>query len=224
MRWIPLAAVICELIAMLATWSVRRPMRPALKVLAIYLTFSVAEDLYMGYLGAVRHQNNLWVSYITSPLNATLILWSFTYWQRTEVAKLALRITAAMYGVLSVLLLLTLETPDSFATYSYPIQSVIVLAVAVHTFVTRARETDQPLPYHDWFWICIGWAVLQTFTLATYTLVNLLDQPSDRVLLLHVFEVRTIAAGVAWLLIAVGASRAWRGIRTPVTSNLGSLL
>lgn len=201
---------------MIATWSVRRPMPPALKALAIFLTFSLTEDLFMGYLGSVRHANNLWVSYITSPLNAALILWSFTHWQRTEVAKLALRITAVLYAALSVaLLLLALEHPDAFPSYSYPIQSLIVLAVAIYTLLTHAKETDHGLARHDWFWICVGWAVLETFTLATYPLVNLLDQPRDRSLLLQVFEIRTLAAWVAWLLIAVGASRQWRTASEP---------
>lgn len=201
--WVSYVGVGCEAIALASSFRVRRPMHPALRLLAVFLAVSILEDI-LGLWWAAYHGNNLWMEYFESPINALLIIWSFIFWQTSDTVRLALRITGILYCLVCLALVLTVERTDQFGTYSYPIQALLILGIAAYTLVARARATDEPLVRQDWFWICVGWAVAETFTLALYPLVNSLLAANEMTTLWLVVNVRIGAYSLGVLLMALG--------------------
>jgi hypothetical protein len=217
--WIPDAAVGTEVVALIAALSVPRPRPPAIHLLAIYFAVSLTEDAAASYW-ATHFGNNLWLEYFESPLNALLILWSFVPWQRSDIARMSLRIAAVLYAFTCLILLLTVEHPTQFGTYSYPIQSLLILGVALYTLVTKARATDEPLAGQDWFWICVGWCMGHLFTVVLFPVINALLLAGEIDKLRFIYGIRIIAYGVGILCIAIGlvmAGRASRGTQAALT-------
>lgn len=212
--WVPDAAGACEVLALAAALSVRRPRPPTINLLAIYFAISIAEDAIASYWGA-RVGNNLWLEYFESPLNALLVLWSFVYWQQSDVVRLSLRIAAVLYALACLILLLTVERPTQFGTYSYPIQSLLILGAATYTLVTKARATSEPLIRHDWFWICIGWCIGHVFTLVLYPIINNFLLAGEMKELLLASNIRIGAFGLGLLCITVGFRVAASAQRAP---------
>ena len=205
--WFGYGATACEAVALGVSLRVPRPMPPALRLTAAYLAISLVENVFERWW-AVHYGNNLWFEYVAGPVNTLLILWSFVFWQESDVARLALRITGILNAATGLALLLTIERPDTFGTYSYSIQALLVLGVAVYTFVVRLRATDAPPTRQDWFWVCIGWAVAETFTLLLYPIINTLMAANDLPRAIVAFNIRVSAYGVGMLLIGVGFTRA----------------
>lgn len=210
--WIPDTAIAMEGVALVAALSVPRPRPRPIHLLALYFAVSLAEDL-AGSWGATHYGNNLWLEYFERPLNAALVLWSFVYWQRSETLRLALRISAVLYAVTCLVLILTAESPAEFGTYSYPIQSLLVLGASTYTLVARARVTDEPLMRQDWFWICIGWCIGHVFTLALYPIINTFLRTGDMDALRLATSIRIGAFAFGVLCIAVGFRAAARASR-----------
>ena len=210
--WVPDAGIATEGVALAAALSVPRPRSLTINLLAVFFALSLTEDLGGGWWIAL-HGNNLWLGYFEAPLNAALVLWSFVPWQRSGTIRLAIRISVVLYAVACVALILTAERPTEFGTYSYPIQSLLILGAAVYTLVTRARSTDEPLVRQDWFWICIGWCIAHLFTLASYPILNTFLRAGDMRALRHATDIRIGASGIGLLCIAFGFRAAARSAR-----------
>lgn len=211
--WIPDAAIATEVVALVAALSVPRPRPQAIHLLAVYFAVSLVEDAAASYWAA-HFGNNLWLEYFESPLNALLVLWSFVSWQRSDIARMALRIAAILYAFACLILLLTVEHPTQFGTYSYPIQSLLILGVALYTLVTKARTTDEPLAGQDWFWICVGWCIGHLFTVVLFPVINALLLAGEIDKLRLIYGIRVIAYGIGILFIATGFVMAGRASRS----------
>lgn len=205
--WIADLAVWTQLLPILAFLRLRRR-PPALTILAVLLSLSFAVDAYEAYLGA-HHINNLWASHLFAPLEGTLILWSFSYWQAGRTAQLTVRVAAALYFMVSCVLESTIERLDRYPATVYPLISLLVLAVSAYTIVTQARLANDPLPRHDWFWVSIAWCLYQATTVITQPLANMLLATRSP-LLLPLFNLRAATQVVSYTLMGVGMFAAAR--------------
>jgi hypothetical protein len=107
---------------------------------------------------ALNGHNNHLLTYIFVPLQGAAILWAFSLWQTQQMPRLTMR--AAIPGfLLAWLLLLSIEDLSSFSAVAEPVYSLLALAAALYTLVTRGAASSLPLLRQDWFWVCGGLAL-----------------------------------------------------------------
>ncbi len=146
-----------QLVPVVAFVAVRRWANVALTLTAISVLVMLAQDLLMVWFGS-RGMNNLWVSHAAMPVTTALILWAYSHWQVRGAPRSAIRVAAALYLLIWVLLSLAAESFMQFSRFTGPMQAILVIAAAGYTLVAHFRETDAPLD-EPWFWISLGWVL-----------------------------------------------------------------
>jgi hypothetical protein len=143
------------------------------------------------------------VAHVGEPLQTALILCAFSFWQRHEVARLALRVSVPLVLMLWLTLAIGFENASQFSRFTAPFQSILLVAVAAYTVVSLAAVATDPLPNHDWFWFGVG--VMLYY--GTYAIIEPLSQlliPSAPGRVWTIFEVRAGVAIVVNLLYLKG--------------------
>lgn len=103
--------------------------------------------------------NNLWMVYVTLPVEVGLVLWLLSEWQPNELLRLTyLTAIPVMVTVVASLLVLT-DPGRTFYRWVSPFLALLALAAALHTLVNRTLLSRGPLAQQDWFWICLGMAL-----------------------------------------------------------------
>ncbi|NNG15634.1 MAG: hypothetical protein HKM89_04065 [Gemmatimonadales bacterium] len=146
-----------QLLPIVALLFVRRPTPPALWLTGAALGLMFVQDTFM-LIVAGTGINNLWLTHAALPLTTGLIVWSFSFWQVSKLARDAVRIAVAIYVVVWLVVSLAVEDFQQFSRFTAPLQALLVLSVAGYTLVTSFRGTDTPLRA-PWFWVSLGWAL-----------------------------------------------------------------
>ncbi|MFI4978486.1 MAG: hypothetical protein ACHQC8_07430 [Solirubrobacterales bacterium] len=100
--------------------------------------------------------NNLWLSYVTRPIEVFLTLWVLSLWQPTEYLRLAYSLAIPVVGALVVSVLMLTDPTVTFSRWMAPPLALLALAASLHTLVHRTLLSRAPLARQDWFWICLG--------------------------------------------------------------------
>ena len=117
--------------------------------------FSFIEDCVSWWLS--RHgAPNLWFLHLAMPVFPALLIWSLSLWQRSEVSRLAFRVTIPLFVITWAALLLWVEPLGAFSFVGGPIRSVLLVTLTCYTLVTNARQSMSPVWRADWFWITTG--------------------------------------------------------------------
>ncbi len=151
---------------------------------------------------ALNHQNNLWVSPVTTPVTTVLILWALSCMQVSDTGRLAVRLALAGALVLYAVLMLLFESTSTFSRAAEPTIYLLCLVVAAATLVLRSHGTRESLLGQGWFWLCAGIALYFASWSALGPLSALLVDRSPELLSLayqvhSVIEVCAMAA-IAW--------------------------
>jgi hypothetical protein len=152
------------LVPIAATAAKREQLRgPRLWIVA-WLVIMFVSDSLAYYLGT-QHLNNRWLSYVSTPLQALVVLWALTLWQSNAVARAAIRNSIPLV-MIAVAVLSLFEDRMNFSRYTEPVLATVTLFVALYTVTARSTDEVHPLMRQDWFWICIGVAVKHGATAA----------------------------------------------------------
>jgi hypothetical protein len=176
------------------------------RLVAAAAALSFLMDLTMFTLGRMGI-NNLWVSYVGAPAETALLLSAFSYWQRHEVTRLALRLSVPLVLALWVVAAIGWESTTEFSRFTAPFQSVLLLAVAAYTVVMSGGATTEPVLHQDWLWFGIG-VMLYYGAYAVVEPVSRLLLPSAPSSVLIIFGVRAAVAIIANLFF-------FKGMRCP---------
>lgn len=106
-----------------------------------------------------RHGSNAWTTYILVPIDGSLTLMALSCWQERPLFRLTLRWTVAAAAAVHVLLVVLLENRNGFSIAAVPVYSIIGLAAALLTLVSRSLTSTEPLLSQDWFWVSGGLAL-----------------------------------------------------------------
>ena len=96
----------------------RRPARGAVRWMVVWCVLNFAESAAMLAL-ALTDVHNLWVPYVFAPLQVATLLWAFSCWQESDVARLTMRLAIIPLAALLVVVRLFLE--DSFLAIAWGI-------------------------------------------------------------------------------------------------------
>jgi len=166
-------AIIAELFPVLAALAVGRHLSRPSRLIAVLFLLWFSEDLVQQLLIHLHHHNN-WLLHVTMPLEAALLLWSFSLWQNSEVARRAMRLVIPIYVVVWLVLQLFVERLDSVSQYAWPLSNLLVLAVAAFTLVSKSARTSEPGWRQPWFWISAGMIIDMGSQVAYNPITNIL--------------------------------------------------
>ena len=147
-----LAAEASPLVAQ--AWLRRRP-RGARAWILMWCAFFLAMDIVGAWFG-YHGKNNLWLYYILTPVNVSLVLWALSHWQPTELWRLAYRIAVVPLLLVWGTLTWAVENTSTFSQAAEPMAELVALAAAAFTLVVRSYGGLGDLRRQDWFWITGG--------------------------------------------------------------------
>lgn len=148
-------ATIAELLPLFAALAVGRRLSRPSRLIVILFVLWFCEDAVQILLIHLHHHNN-WLLHFTLPLEAALLLWAFSLWQDSEVARRAMLLAVPLYVVVWLVLQLFVERLDQVSQYAGPMSYLLVLAVAAFTLVSKSAHTVTPGWRQPWFWISAG--------------------------------------------------------------------
>ncbi|HET8633816.1 MAG TPA: hypothetical protein VFL88_06685 [Gemmatimonadales bacterium] len=156
-RLAPIATVgvLSALIPIHAGWRRRAELPPALRWALVYLAATFVEEMFMLYWSR-SGRSNIWIINLYVPCGTILLGLMFAGWQLRERWRRVIYGVIAVFPVLWLLLMLTVEDFHRFPTYSQPIQSLLVLTVAAWTLIQRTRHAVSPVVRHPWYWVSVG--------------------------------------------------------------------
>lgn len=152
-----------------------------------------------------RHQSNLLLFNLVTPLGVAIVLWALSLWQRGDVARLALRLAIVPYLITWIVLTVAFREMETFSRVADPMSNLIALGAAAFTLVTQAHRAVGPLHRQDWFWITGGMALYFGTASAQAPLSALLvgDSPA---LMIRAYEFKSVLDIFAFLAIARGVT------------------
>lgn len=100
--------------------------------------------------------NNLWMVYVTLPIEVGLVLWLLSEWQPTELLRLTYTLAIPVMGTVVISLLMLTDPTKTFYRWVSPFLALLALVAALQTLVHRALLSRSRLTEQDWFWVCLG--------------------------------------------------------------------
>ncbi|HKB54938.1 MAG TPA: hypothetical protein VKD22_13160, partial [Ramlibacter sp.] len=119
-------AIVAELLPVAAALFVGRRVSRPTRLVAILFVLWFSEDLAQQLLIHLHHNNN-WLLHLTMPFEAALLLWAFSLWQDSEVARRAMLLAVPIYVVVWLVLQLFVERLDRVSQYAWPVSCLLVL-------------------------------------------------------------------------------------------------
>ena len=149
-----------------------------------------------------HHGSNLWLIYIGTPLEGSLVLLALSWWQERPLYRLVLRWAVVAALVLHVAAVLLLENRTGFPIATMPTYALVCLVASLFTLVSRSLASTEPLTRQDWFWVTGGFAM---YFAAFGTIAPLAAALHDnRPALLQIFDVFGLVNILAYAVVAVG--------------------
>ena len=172
-------AIIAELFPVLAALAVGRRLSRPSRLIAVLFLLWFSEDLAQQLLILLHHNNN-WLLHLTMPFEAALLLWAFSLWQDSEVARRAILLAVPIYVVVWLVLQLFVERLDRLSQYAGPVSYLLVLGVAAFTLVSKSARTTSPGWRQPWFWISAGMIIDMGSQVALNPITNILIATHQR--------------------------------------------
>jgi hypothetical protein len=151
-----------------------------------------------------RSINNLWVGYISTAITGILVITALMEWQVTLRRRRALLVCLLLYVIVWGVAT-GFEDPTRFSVLALPIHSILVLLLSLWTLITNALESrDRPIMWYDWFWGCLGLALLYGGSSAMQPLLRILLADGQIQSVVQVLNFKAGIQVVAMLLITAG--------------------
>jgi len=136
----------------------RRPPRGAMSWIVAWCALNLLETGIMLAL-ALHDVHNLWVPYVLEPALGALVLWAFSCWQESEVARLTMRLAIIPFVGCLVIVSLLFENRTFFSRAVEPLTALVGLYAAASTLIARSRVQAGDLLRQDWLWVSAGFAL-----------------------------------------------------------------
>ncbi|MCI0455407.1 MAG: hypothetical protein L0Z62_00335 [Gemmataceae bacterium] len=121
------------------------------------LVGGAALELVLGRRGV----NNLWVGYVSTPAGGILLMLGLAHWQRSVLERGAIRAAIPVYLLAWAGLVAIGEDTQRFSVVAFPLHALLLLALCLWTLGRNALEEErQPLLRADWFWVGVGFALI----------------------------------------------------------------
>lgn len=153
-----------------------------------------------------RGQNNLWISYLVTPLQFACMLLALAALLTTAQEQMTVKLTAVLLLAVSGVLAVMAEDLSNFSRYSLPLGSLLVLGASVWTLVRQGSGSalgTAAVP--GGFWLPSGFAIYGAVMAAYMPLLGGFVS-SDRGFVEAVLKVKSALVIVSFCLVAWGIS------------------
>ena len=137
--------------------AVRRPRSGAKIWLIAWCALNLLETGVMLAL-ALHDVHNLWVPYVFNPVLGVTVLWAFSCWQESDLARLTLRLAIVPFVALMIVSVF-FENTAFFSRVVGPVTSLVGLYAAASTLIAKSRVSTGDLLRQDWLWVSAGFAL-----------------------------------------------------------------
>lgn len=151
-------AIAAQAVPLFAAAAVRHHIRGARTWVLLWCGFLFATDVAGGWLGSHGVQNLLLINGV-APASVTLVLWTASLWQSTDIARLTMRLAIVPFLLLWMVLSLAFDDSATFSAAAVPMANLVGLGAAAFTLVARSARATDSLLRHDWFWVSAGTAL-----------------------------------------------------------------
>ena len=200
-------ATLSQTLPILATLRHGRTLPEARRWIVVWAVVLLVYDGTSLWLGAVNSTGNLWIGYISGPLEVGAALMALSLWQYTPLSRIAFRYAIPVFAVAWVALVVLVEDTSTFSLTTGPLKSLLLLSASVGTLLVCVLRHEGGLLRQDWFWVCLGLAL-------RYGSNTALD-PIARVLGQDFSALDTLYQSKAWLDVVASLVIA-RGILCPI--------
>ncbi|MGQ0766458.1 MAG: hypothetical protein ACT4OZ_12420 [Gemmatimonadota bacterium] len=206
--WIT-AAIVTQLLPAQEVWVRGDGSNPARRWMAIWSLVYFLSDLIQPFVARVAGSNLVFIT-VAQPLQDALLLWALSHWQERPTMRLSFRIAIPFHVAATLGLAVVVGEVDSFKTFISTFRSLVILAAAAWTAVSRFAGEKERIWMRDWLWASLG--------VALYYGVYVVVEPASRALIaageleavMRLFTYKAVFDVLAFLLI-------WRGMRCPTT-------
>jgi hypothetical protein len=157
--------------------------------------------------------NNLWLGYLTLPVEVALFLWMSSVLQPTEYLRTAYSLAIPVIGTIVVALMTLTDPAQTFDRFIAPALALVALTASLQTLVLRSLESRTPLTQQDWFWLCLGlslfWLSFVSITIFHQTFIGAHSEWVVTALI-----ARSWVDIAAYLLMAWGLLQPWLQARS----------
>lgn len=129
----------------------RRLNRP-MKLLLLLLSISFLTDVYSRILG-IRGKSNLHIFHFYTLLEYTLFMIIFSYWQRKNSIRSALRYSIPVFFLIWVISKFTVEDFNSFDSYTTTLEALLLLMTSGFTLYSLIKYSEAEAVNDFRFWV-----------------------------------------------------------------------
>jgi hypothetical protein len=205
----------------------RRPQavtRPMLLIACWFAFLVLQAGVSVVWSHYVDRTNNLVVSMVGLPIEATLVLGALAEWQVQPVARNTVRFFIPLYWMLWGIGIVLLESTASFSTFSGPVLGLLVLMASLFAFIGRLQRDDEPVLDTPWGWILPGLAIFFAINI-TSTIVSAYGMQRNDIALvvravllklyIYVFATSLITMGYVWPTRRMSSGRSSSPVPSP---------
>jgi hypothetical protein len=224
--WIVHVAALSQLVPPLVGSAAGRLTPPARRWTALWCLLLVADDAVSYAMAGLGH-NNLWLSYVSMPLEGAAVLWTLSYWHPPGTGRLTLRVAVPLFVLLSAALTIAAEDPRATSLVVGPFRGLVLLLAALWTFLRRGLTSHEHLMQQDWFWVVGGFMLIGGVSTPFQPLIWYLVNSGRLDMISAAFSLKAVTEIAAFAAIARGVvcplrSTSSGGDSSPPFSPLGS--
>jgi hypothetical protein len=186
------------LVGILSVRHVTRPMK-ILFVLFIYYFVELFVSLYT----TTHYKNNLWLAHITTMTQYSAIALVFALWSRSGLAKRAIKASIAIFLLICVLAMLSVEKITHFGTFTTPLGGLLLASMGVFTLVGLATEYESKIFHDQRFWVSASVVLYFLGTASIFAMYEVVGKFSTREDFYRFYAVNWTLSIVANILYAV---------------------
>jgi hypothetical protein len=194
-------AAASQALPVLAALRFRSQLPRARRWLLLWAGLQVCLDI-VHLVAAEVSGSSAWIRMFATPISDSILLWALSIWQAHAFPRLTIRIIVPVY-VVAWIAVTWWEGFADFGTYSEPLHSVLLLAVALYTLVSRSAAATESITRSDWFWVTFGLSLYFALGVALGPFSRVFF-PSNPELVRQAYLFKAGADILAFVLVAVG--------------------
>jgi hypothetical protein len=154
------------LLAALILW---RRLDTALRLLGVMFLIATLIEIGCWYL-AYQQRSNLWLFHVWTPVEFTLTILAFSFWQKSLTVRRNLRLAIPAFFAILVVNKIFFEPFSGLDSLSRSISSIVIVGVAAFTFQRMIIEPGDSLLRDSRLWVSSAALIYHAGTLALFTL------------------------------------------------------
>lgn len=119
------------------------------------ISISFAVDLLLYPIHAIWG-SNLWVFHVFTLLEYSLLVLVFSYWQKTDILRKALRLSIPVFALIWILAKFYVEDLTSFDNFTSSLENAVIIGVSGYALLELGKEDLNSLSREPRFWVSSG--------------------------------------------------------------------